>query len=186
MLVFKKIESPCARKASVTAVHMIRSVLFVIGLIFSIAPALADSIGGVNALSLAARIGQYSPLLTQPEKVLLNAYLDGCACSEFRYQNKITVTADLVTCTFLDNNIASGPLTCSLVFGKQGVQISGREAQVIYGAVSESGIVTLGAAGSIGVSMQSVQCTVDPVNISKANQGANCSATGNFFHPEIH
>ena len=85
-------------------------------------PALAEAVSGPSALSLATRIGQHSPLLTQTEKVLVSAYLDGCTCGTLQYGKKITVKADEVTCSM--GNVDITAKGCELSYGEKGVSLS--------------------------------------------------------------
>ena len=90
-------------------------------LLLSMPPALASETSGNAAVSLAARIGERSPLLNWSEKRVLAAYLDGRA--HFPARKTIVVRADEATCRISDVDITGKD--CSLTFGRRVVSLGG-------------------------------------------------------------
>jgi hypothetical protein len=163
---------------------MMRIVILAATFGFSISPVLAGAVSGPSALavsgpsalSLATRIGQQSPLLTQTEKVLVSAYLDGCTCGTLQYGKKITVKADEVTCSMGDVDITSKG--CELSFGEKGVSRSGSEAQALYATLIEARVPASGAAGTSYESITAIECTIDPAQFGTGG-GADCTFNTN-------
>ncbi len=143
-------------------------------LLFSGQAASAADIGGNVAVSLAALVGEHSPLLARADRTLLNAYLEGRAHAPFPAGRTVAVKADEVTCRISDVDITGK--TCTLTFGKRAVSLSGRQAEALYATLIWAGVPSSGAAGSIFESVKSLDCAIDPAEIrQESGGGAKCT-----------
>jgi hypothetical protein len=136
--------------------------------------AAAAEISGGAALSLAARIGDRSPLTTLRAKGLLGSFLDGRSQARYLGSGAVEVRADAVDCQL--GNVDITAKQCRLTFGAKVVAIQGRDAQALYATLIEAGVPASGAAGSSHASLTNLVCTIDPVAVkARTGGGATCS-----------
>ena len=136
------------------------------------APADAASANGGSALALATLVADQSPTLGGSERRLLKRLLNGR--SSGRSASKIMVEADSVVCRVSNVDITSR--SCSLVFGKETITLTGRRSHELYATLIEVGVQPQGAAGSMIAGIKTFKCTIDPQEIKqKAGGGAECS-----------
>jgi hypothetical protein len=149
----------------------IPALMAAIGLCLGAQAASAFEITGSAALSLAARVGDRSPLTSLWAKGLLGVYLDGRPTARYLGSGKIEVKADSVQCRI--GNVDITARHCSLTFGAKTVSVKGRSAQALYATLVEAGIPQSGAAGLTGL-----LCTIDPAEVRRqAGGGATCTFT---------
>ena len=88
--------------------------------------------------------------------------------------NKITVAVDSIVCKMSDVDITAR--SCELAFKNHKRNLTGRDANEIYGTLAIAGVMSEGAAGSITASIMKLSCTIDPVLIAeKSGGGATCT-----------
>jgi hypothetical protein len=148
---------------------------FLVALSLSLAgpTAIAGTLSGNGALSLAALIGQESPHLTRAEKSLLLKYLNGEAKATFPKGKNVVVKADSVTCRISNVDITAH--FCDLKFGARTVAFSGRGAHELYATLIESGMPSDGAAGSMFEAVGALDCKIIPAEVAEAGGGgAKC------------
>ena len=133
-------------------------------------PACAATSSGYAALAVAALVGGYSPVLGTPEKSVLRTAFDGEALAGAA---TIRVKADSVVCHAGDVDISA--FGCDLKFGAKAVHLTGRQANELFASLTDMGVATDGAAGTIYVSVSKLRCVVDPAKIShRDGGGADC------------
>jgi hypothetical protein len=136
-------------------------------------PALAGTIGGSDALALAALVGQNSPLVTPAAKAVLAKFLDGETKASFPAGQTITVQADKLTCKA--SNVDITLHSCELVFGTRTAKLAGRAAHELYATLAEAGVPSDGAAGSSYEALTKLVCTIDPNEVKQmSGGGAHC------------
>jgi len=134
----------------------------------------AANITGSVALSLAARVGDRSPLTSLRAKGLLGAYLDGRPAARYLGKGEVSVKADSIDCSV--GNVDITAKRCALTFGANTNTIRGRDAQALYATLIEAGVPASGAAGSSHASLRNLVCTIDPAVVrEEAGGGAMCS-----------
>lgn len=130
---------------------------------------------GSSALALAALVGAHSPNVTSRDKTLLSSMLNGNLAFTFPAKGKIAVAADSVSCRA--SNVDISEHDCTLKFGAATRTLKGREAHELYATLTENGIPSDGAAGSIYEALSNLACTIDPNEVKqKAGGGANCTS----------
>ena len=136
-------------------------------------PALAETIDGSGALALAALVGQNSPLVTPAAKALLTKLLDGETKASFPAGQTIAVKADKLVCKA--SNVDITLHSCELVFGTRTARLTGRLAHELYATLTEVGVPSDGAAGSIYEALTKLTCTIDPNEVKQmSGGGAHC------------
>ena len=154
---------------------LVRLAIALVGFSIASNAAFADASGNA-ALSLAARIGDRSPVLSLLQKGILGVYLDGRSGARYLGSGAVVVKADAVDCR--SGNVDITEKACTLTFGSKSVTLKGREAQALYATLIEAGVAPGGAAGSSHASLASLACTIDPAEVrQKAGGGANCTFT---------
>ncbi|WP_294532511.1 hypothetical protein [uncultured Rhodoblastus sp.] len=149
------------------------TVLFILSLSLAGLPALAATISGNGALSLAALVGQQSPHLTTAQKALLLKYLNGKARAPYPKGKEVVVKADSARCRISNVDIAAH--SCDLQFGAKTVSLSGRKAHELYATLIENGVPSDGAAGSIYEATGALTCKIVPAEVAQeAGAGAKC------------
>ncbi len=152
---------------------MTRTLLAALTLLAFAQAALAAEISGNSAVSLAARIGERSPMLSAAEKTLIAAYLDGRRDTPFPPGRKVVVKADEATCRISNPDVTGK--SCALAFGARRVLFGGREAQALYATLVEAGVPSSGAAGSIIESLKTLECVINPAEVRQVSGGgAKC------------
>jgi hypothetical protein len=133
------------------------------------APATAT---GSTALTVAAAVAQYSPLLSAYEKRLIAGLFDGNVKAGDK--RKLSVTTEAVTCRI--SNVAIAERSCELAFKKGKRSLKGREANEVYATLASAGLVAEGAAGTMIEGVTKLNCTLDPAVIKdNSGGGADCS-----------
>jgi hypothetical protein len=140
----------------------------------SSARAATATASGPSALALAAVIASHSgSLLGAFDKRAMSRLFEGKRLI-LRRVNKITVAVDSIVCKMSDVNITAR--SCELTFKNHKRNLSGRDANEVYGTLAVAGIMSEGAAGSIIESIMKLECTIDPVVIEqKSGGGATCT-----------
>jgi hypothetical protein len=134
------------------------------------APATAT---GPSALALAAVVAAHGSLLGAFDRRALSRLFDGKDLLITR-TNKITVSADSITCKMSDVDITAR--SCDLTFKSHKVSVTGRAANEVYATMAVAGVMSEGAAGSIIEGITKLECTIDPQVIKqKAGGGASCT-----------
>jgi hypothetical protein len=153
---------------------------FAIGQSAGSSPARAATLtaSGPSALALAAVVASHASQLGAFDRRAMSGLLDGRRLVITRV-NKITVTADSIVCKTNDADITAR--SCELAFRTHKRNISGRDANELYGTLAVAGVVAKGAASSIVESVTNLQCTIDPVLIEKKSGGG---ATCTFESPQ--
>ena len=152
---------------------MTKSLLIALAFSLACQTALAGSVTGNGALSLAALVGQHAPHLTKAEKRLLLNYFNGEAGAKFPTGKTFSVKADSVTCRISNVDITFH--SCDLTFGASKVTIKGRLAHELYATLIENGVPGDGAAGSNFEAVGAVDCKIDPGEVaSRGGGGAKC------------
>jgi hypothetical protein len=147
--------------------------LLVLSLSLAGLPAMAGTVSGNGALSLAALVGEPSPHLTKAEKDLLLKYLNGEAKAKFRKGKHVAVKADSVTCRISNVDITAH--SCDLKFGAATVALTGRKAHELYATLIENGVPSDGAAGSIFEAIGALDCKITPAEVAdEGGGGAKC------------
>jgi hypothetical protein len=153
---------------------MKRSIILAITLLFFGPGAFAGTATSSSGLSLAALVAQYSPLVTNAEKALLNKYLNGLATAHFPSGAKIIVKADEVNCRITDVDLTLKQ--CTLTFGQRSVQLTGRQAHELYATLTENDIHSGVAAGSIFAIVKQLDCMIDPAQVrQRSGGGVTCT-----------
>ena len=148
-----------------------KPMIMALALACSAGPVCAATSSGYAALAVAALVGGYSPLLGTPEKTVLRAVFDGDA---FAGGATIRVRADSVVCHAGDVDIAA--FACDLKFGPHAVDLTGRQANELFASLTEMGVATDGAAGTIYVSVSKLQCVVSSAKVAhRDGSGADCA-----------
>jgi hypothetical protein len=149
---------------------------YTIGQSVSISPARAATAtaDGPSALALAAVVASRGGWqLGAFDKRALARLFDGKRPIITRV-NKITVTADSVVCKM--SNVDITARSCELAFERHKRNLTGRDANELYGTLAIAGVMSEGAAGSIIASIKNLKCTIDPVVIAqKSGGGATCT-----------
>jgi hypothetical protein len=129
---------------------------------------------GPSALALAAVVALHSgSLLGAFDQRALSRLFDGKRLI-IRRVNKITVAVDSILCKMSDVDITAR--SCELTFKNHKRNLTGRNANEVYGTLAIAGVMSEGAAGSIAESIMNLKCTIDPVVIEqKAGGGATCT-----------
>jgi len=136
------------------------------------AVAAAGSVTGSPALALASVVAAHSPTLSPAEKKAVAAFFDSKNGPSMK--GKITVSAVRIVCRISNVDVTSR--SCELIFGKQKVSFTGREANELYATEAFAGVPSDGAAGSIFESLSRLKCTLDPAALrDKGGGGADCS-----------
>ena len=144
-----------------------------LALICGAGPACAATSSGYAALAVTALVGGYSPLLGAPQKQVLRKVFGGAAPA---VAATIRVKADSVVCHAGDVDIAA--FGCDLKFGPKAVHLAGRQANELFASLTDMGVATDGAAGTIYVSVSKLQCVVDPAKVAgRDGSGADCVYT---------
>ena len=152
--------------------------LFAAGLIVSGQTALAADVSGNVAVSLAALVGEHSPLLPWRDRKLLDAYLEGRPHASFPSAQIVVVKADEVTCRISDVDITGKD--CTLKFGGRSISLAGRQAEALYATLVWAGVPSSGAAGSIFEGVKGLDCTINPAEVrQESGGGAKCAFTIN-------
>ncbi|HEX2448361.1 MAG TPA: hypothetical protein VHK26_09270 [Methyloceanibacter sp.] len=134
---------------------------------------LAQTADGSSALALAALVGIVSPLLATEEKDVLTKLLDGNGDFTFPNGKTISIHAGTVACKA--GNISIMEHSCTLAFGKQNVELTGRSAHELYATLIEIGVPPDAGAGSVYQTIANLDCTVDPNEVTQnAGGGAHC------------
>jgi hypothetical protein len=148
--------------------------LFAVALFLTGGPAIAGSVEGNGALSLAAIVGQYSPIITKPEREVLSKLLSGQKNAPYGAAKKVAVTADGITCRV--GNVDITLHLCELTFGSKKVTINGRASHELYATLAEVGVPPDGAAGTIFEGVSNLKCEIEPSAIKKSDgSGAHCA-----------
>jgi hypothetical protein len=157
---------------------MIRITLFAGSVLLFCQAALAAEVGGNVAVSLAALVGEHSPLLSQRDRALLDAYLKGGTHAWFPSGQNVIVKADEVTCRISDVDITGKD--CTLKFGARTISLAGRPAEAVYATLVWAGVPSSGAAGSIYEGVKSLDCTIHSDEVrQESGGGATCAFTVN-------
>jgi hypothetical protein len=146
-----------------------------IGPAVSLSPAAAASAtaSGPSALALAAVVASHGSLLGSFDRRALSRLFDGKRVF-IRRVNKITVAADSIICKM--SNVDITARSCELTFNGHKRNLTGRDANEVYGTLTIAGVMSEGAAGSIIESVTHLECTIDPAQIEqKSGGGATCT-----------
>jgi hypothetical protein len=128
---------------------------------------------GSTALALAGLVGIQSPDVTAADKALLLKYLNGQAHAPHKAGKVVTVKAASVSCRSSNVDITSH--SCTLKFGAREKALSGRAAHELYATLIEAGVEPDGAAGSVFVSVNALNCEVNSDEVdASAGGGARC------------
>jgi hypothetical protein len=141
---------------------------------FSSARAAAGTANGPSALALAAVVTYHGGwLLGAFDRRALLRLFEGKRLIIKRV-NKITVAVDSIVCKMSDVDITAR--SCALGFKNHKRNLTGRDANEVYGTLAIAGVMSEGAAGSTAASIMKLSCTIDPVLIGqKSGGGATCS-----------
>jgi hypothetical protein len=135
--------------------------------------AFAETADGSGALALAALVGTASPLLGAPQKNALAKLLDGDTKVSFLTGQTIVVKVGKLTCKA--GNVDITIHSCDLVFSTRTTTLTGRRAHELFATLSEIGVLSDGAAGSIFEVVTNLACTVDPNEVKQmSGGGAHC------------
>jgi hypothetical protein len=139
--------------------------------ILSAGPAAAATSSGYAALAVGAIVGGYSPLLAAPQRGVLAKVFNGEAASAAG--GAIHVNVDSIVCHAGDVDISA--YRCDLKTGTYKVRITGRRANELFASLTDMGVASDGAAGTIYVSVNKLQCVIDPAKVAqKDGGGADC------------
>lgn len=128
---------------------------------------------GPSALALAAVVASHWSLLDGFDKRAMLGLFAGKRLFITRV-NKITVAADSVVCNM--SNVDITARSCELIFKSYKLNLTGRDANEVYGTLAIAGAMSGGAAGSIIESVTNLECTIYPVQIKqKSGGGATCT-----------
>jgi hypothetical protein len=134
----------------------------------------AASLTGSQALALASLVAAQSPVLSRQEKRVMARLFDGHSNLAFSAGRKISVKVDEIVCRASDVDITSR--SCKLTFGETSTNVTGRAAHELYATISEVGVPSEGAAGSMFESISQLACTIGPRIIAgKGGGGAECT-----------
>jgi hypothetical protein len=134
----------------------------------------ATTTTGPGALALASLVAAASPVLSQHEKRMMECLFGGHPNFTFPVTKKISIKVDAVVCHASNVDITSR--WCKLTFGVASVNLSGRKAHELYATLTEAGVRSEGAAGSIFGSLSHLVCTIDPREIAQGSGGgAECT-----------
>jgi hypothetical protein len=131
--------------------------------------AIAGTLNGNGALSLAALVGLESSHLTKAEKNLLLKYLDSEPKAKFPKGKDVLVKADSVSCRISNVDITAH--SCELKFGARTVTLGGRKAHELYATLIENGVSSDGAAGSIFEAIGALDCKITPAEVADEGGG---------------
>jgi hypothetical protein len=144
-----------------------------IALIVAAGAAHAQTVEGSGALATGAIVGGVSPQLGAGQKSVLAQLFAGDAAPAAN-AGKIDVGADAILCRA--GTVAINAFACDLTLGAQTVHLSGRSAHELYATLAEIGVPGDGAAGTIYRGVHKLQCTIDPVAVSREDGGgADCA-----------
>jgi hypothetical protein len=153
---------------------MRRMAFLVCPLLLASSAVFADSASGGTGLALAALVAEHSPLLDAQQKNVLARLLDGNPAVTYPANAKIRVAADSVVCRASNVDITAH--SCELGFGGKKITVAGRKAHELYATLTEAGVPSDGAAGTIFEGLSHLACTIDPNEIKQTSGGgADCT-----------
>jgi hypothetical protein len=139
----------------------------------SAASAAQPTASGATALTVAAVIAQYSPVLNPGERKVIAGLFDGNTRMSYPLK-KLSVDADTVMCRI--SNVAIADRSCEITFKKGKRSLKGHAASEVYAMLASAGITAEGAAGSMIENVSKLSCTLDLGEIKQnAGGGADCS-----------
>ena len=139
----------------------------------SSASAASATASGPSALALAAVVASHGSPLSAFDRRAMTRLFDGKSLIIPRV-NKIIIAADSIVCKM--SNVDITARSCELVFKSHKRNLTGRDANEVYGTLAIAGVASEGAAGSIAASIKKLECTIDPMVIKqKAGGGADCT-----------
>jgi hypothetical protein len=160
-------------KLNMSALNLTQTAIFLSALMAS-QSASATSTTGPAALALASLVAVVSPVLSEREKHIMERLFSSDSNFAFTVNEKISIKADAVVCRTSNVDITSR--WCKLTFGAESVNLSGRQAHELYATLTEAGVLSEGAAGSIFGSLSRLVCTIDPREIAqRSGGGAECT-----------
>jgi hypothetical protein len=135
--------------------------------------ALAGTVDGNGALTLAALVAARSPDVIAVNRFVLWRFLNGGVNVHYPKDKKIAVKANLISCK--TSNVDITQHSCELTFGAKKIVIHGRVAHELYATLAEVGVPPDGAAGSVFEALSNLDCLIDPTEVKeKAGGGAHC------------
>ena len=152
---------------------MKRAAFLVVGVLWTVSSASAESAMGNSALALASLVAEHSPLVSLDDKSMMSQFIHANPNFAYLPNKKISVQADAVVCR--QSNVDITERGCELTFGAKKINISGRKAHELFATMREVGVPPDGAAGTIYESLSHLACSIDTEEVKqKAGGGADC------------
>jgi hypothetical protein len=153
--------------------QMNRAVFVVVGVLWAVSAASAETAMGNSALALASLVAEQSPSLSLDDKSVMVQFIHANPNFAYLPSKKISVQADAVVCR--QSNVDITERGCELTFGAKKVTIMGRKAHELFSTIREVGVPPDGAAGTSYESLSHLACSIDTEAVKqKAGGGADC------------
>jgi hypothetical protein len=152
---------------------MMRAAILIVGTLWTVSCASAETAMGNSALALASLVAEHSPVLSLDDKSIMGQFIHANPNFAYLPNKRISVQADAVVCR--ESNVDISERGCELTFGAKKVTVMGRKAHELFATIHEVGVPPDGAAGTSYESLSHLACSIDTEEVKqKAGGGADC------------